>query len=55
MALSVEEIDMKKISIKRAFLATAVLAFGALGSVDGHQAMAFAVRLKARRPGWGGR
>src|SRR4029079_3420077 len=33
MALSVEEIDMKKISIKRAFLATAIFALGALGSV----------------------
>ena len=33
MALSVEEIGMKKISIKQAFLATAVFALGALGSV----------------------
>lgn len=31
--LSAEEIDMKKISIKRAFLATAIFALGALGSV----------------------
>ena len=33
VALPVEEIDMKKISIKRAFLATAIFALGALGSV----------------------
>jgi hypothetical protein len=31
--LSAEEIDMKKISIKRAFLATAIFALGTLGSV----------------------
>jgi len=33
MASSPQEIDMKKISIRRAFLATAVFAFGTLGSV----------------------
>ena len=33
MLLPAEEIDMKKISIKRAFLVTAVVAHGALGSV----------------------
>ena len=32
MVPSAEEIDMKKISIKRAFLATAVIGFGTLGS-----------------------
>jgi hypothetical protein len=31
--LSAEEIDMKKMSIKRAFLATAIFALGTLGSV----------------------
>ena len=33
MVLSAEEIDMNNITIRRAFLATAVLAFGTLGSV----------------------
>jgi uncharacterized protein (DUF2141 family) len=33
VVLSAEEIDMKKISIKRAFLATAIFALGTLGSV----------------------
>ena len=33
MVLSAEEIDMKNINIKRAFLATAIFALGALGSV----------------------
>jgi hypothetical protein len=32
-AFSAEEVDMKKISIRRALLATAVFAFGTLGSV----------------------
>jgi|EndMetStandDraft_2_1072991.scaffolds.fasta_scaffold248364_2 hypothetical protein len=33
MVLSAEEIDMKNINIKRAFLATVVFAFGTLGAV----------------------